>query len=133
MTRQRTSSKLGIQPIPYNPLQSQTRTHKHQTREDQPSRPGGTSALGGDTAGNTLPGGNGGGHGEESLEECTADEPETFVCTDVITVAANESTEAEGTEGGQGLLVSEVEFGVTELNGAFEETGEGYCELMNRG
>jgi len=58
------------------------------------------SSLGSDTASATLPDGNGGGDVEESLEECNANEPEAFVCTDVITVVVNECTEAEGTEGG---------------------------------
>ena len=69
----------------------------------------------------TLPYAECGSHGEEGLDHRAEKEPETSFGPDAVADATEKGTEDEGEDGGEGLLVGEVEGAIPLTDGAVEQ------------
>ena len=121
--------ELCIHPLAHDPLQSHTRTHEADRDERQRVRPRGVAAHFRDTPLPALPCGEGGGHGEERLDEGPEEEPRACLRAHLVTYAPDGGAGDEGEDRGERLLICEVEGGIALSWGAGEEARKGEGEL----
>lgn len=100
---------MRIHPLSHDALQTHTSTHKPNTDEREHIRPCRIRACICDAALAGLPYGDGSGHGEERLDECTEGHPEARFAPELIAETADEGTGDEAENGAESLAIGEVE------------------------
>lgn len=122
-------SELCVHPLAHNSLQPHARTHEPDRCETQRVRPCGLISQACLARLVALPYAEGRRHGEEGLDHGTEEEPQTSLGPDTVTNTTEEGSKDESKDGGEGLLIGEVERAVAFTKGVIEETCEGECKL----
>lgn len=117
--------ELGVHTLAHDPLQTHACAHEADGSVGESIRPRRHASRIGDRRLTTLPYAEGGSHGEEGLDEGTEEQPCARLCPHPVSNAAQESTEDEGEDGCESLLIGKMEGAVSLARRALEETGEG--------